>query len=48
LRLVARADLELRSSPANKLLVLERLILALAAEPSHPTYAPIHQYAMEL
>jgi DNA polymerase-3 subunit delta len=48
LRLVARADLELRSSPANKLLVLERLILALATEPSHPTYAPIHQFAMEL
>jgi len=48
LRLVARADLELRSSPANKLLVLERLILALATEPSHPTYTPIHQFAMEL
>ena len=48
LRLVARADLELRSSPANKLLVLERLILALATEPTHPTYAPIHQFAMEL
>ncbi len=48
LRLVARADLELRSSPANKLLVLERLVLALAAEPSHPTYTPVHQFAMEL
>ncbi len=48
LRLVARADLELRSSPANKLLVLERLILALATEPSHPAYTPIHQFAMEL
>ena len=48
LRLVARADLELRSSPANKLLVLERLILALATEPTHPTYVPIHQFAMEL
>src|SRR5208337_3561258 len=48
LRLVARADLELRSSPANKLLVLERLILALATEPSHPTYTPVHQFAMEL
>jgi len=48
LRLVARADLELRSSPANKLLVLERLILALATEPSHTTYAPVHQFAMEL
>lgn len=48
LRLVARADLELRSSPANKLLVLERLVLALATEPTHPTYAPTHQFAMEL
>ncbi len=46
LRLVARADLELRSSPANKLLVLERLILALATD------APVNiqpgQFAMEL
>ena len=48
LRLLARADLELRSSPANKLLVLERLVLALATEPTHPTYTPIHQFAMEL
>jgi DNA polymerase-3 subunit delta len=48
LRLVARADLELRSSPANKLLVLERLVLALSAEPSQTTYTPIHQFAMEL
>jgi DNA polymerase-3 subunit delta len=49
LRLVARADLELRSSPANKLLVLERLILALATEPTaSTTYAPTHQFAMEL
>ena len=48
LRLVAKADLELRGSPANKLLVLERLILALAAEPTAPTCTPIHQFAMEL
>jgi len=48
LRLVARADLELRSSPANKLLVLERLVLALATEPAHPTYGVSHQFAMEL
>ena len=34
LSLIARADLELRSSPANKLLVLERLVLALAGSPS--------------
>jgi DNA polymerase-3 subunit delta len=48
LRLVAKADLELRSSPANKLLVLERLILALAAEPAAPTYTTTYQFAMEL
>ena len=49
LRLVARADLELRSSPPDKRLVLERLVMALATEPSMPTYAPpTHQFAMEL
>ena len=48
IRLVARADLELRSSPANKLLVLERLILDLATEPRPTTYEPSHQFAMEL
>jgi DNA polymerase-3 subunit delta len=48
LRLVAKADLELRSSPANKLLVLERLVLALATEPTQAIYTPIHQFAMEL
>jgi DNA polymerase III subunit delta len=48
IRLVARADLELRSSPANKLLVLERLILDLATEPKPLTYEPTHQFAMEL
>jgi DNA polymerase-3 subunit delta len=48
LRLIARADLELRSSPANKLLVLERLVLALATEPAAVTYSPAHQFAMEL
>jgi len=48
IRLVARADLELRSSPANKLLVLERLILDLSTEPKPPTYEPSHQFAMEL
>jgi DNA polymerase-3 subunit delta len=46
LRLVARADLELRSSPANKLLVLERLILALATSPTHPPNTPHHPIAM--
>jgi DNA polymerase-3 subunit delta len=48
LRLVAKADLELRSSPANKLLVLERLILALAAEPAATIHAATYQFAMEL
>jgi DNA polymerase-3 subunit delta len=48
LRLVARADLELRSSPANKLLVLERLILDLAAEPTQGLFEQAHQFAMEL
>jgi DNA polymerase-3 subunit delta len=33
LRLVARADLELRSSPPDKRLVLERLVYDLATEP---------------
>jgi DNA polymerase-3 subunit delta len=48
IRLVARADLELRSSPANKLLVLERLILDLSTEPKSIPYDPSHQFAMEL
>ncbi len=33
IRLIARADLDVRSSPADKRLVLERLILDLASEP---------------
>ncbi|WP_353066491.1 DNA polymerase III subunit delta [Tunturibacter psychrotolerans] len=48
IRLVARADLELRSSPANKLLVLERLILDLSTEPKPNTYDPSQQFAIEL
>jgi DNA polymerase-3 subunit delta len=48
IRLVARADLELRSSPANKLLVLERLILDLSTEPKPSPYEPSHQFSMEL
>jgi DNA polymerase-3 subunit delta len=48
IRLVARADLVLRSSPANKLLVLERLILDLSTEPKPTPYDPTHQFAMEL
>ena len=47
LRLVAKADLELRSSPANKLLVLERLVLALASEPV-AARSELGQFAMEL
>ena len=37
LRLVARADLELRSSPPDKKLVLERLVYELASEPKPVT-----------
>ncbi len=49
LRLIARADLELRSSPPDKRLVLERLVLELASESR--TASPFEissQYAMEL
>jgi DNA polymerase-3 subunit delta len=47
LRLIARADLELRSQPADKRLVLERLVLELASEPK-PAMAGISpQYALE-
>ena len=46
LRLIARADFELRSSPPDKRLVLERLVLELAGEP-RGTLAST-QYAMEL
>jgi DNA polymerase-3 subunit delta len=50
LRLIARADLELRSSPPDKRLVLERLVLALASEePAPPALGFLNaQYAMEL
>jgi DNA polymerase-3 subunit delta len=34
---VARADLELRSSPPDKKLVLERLVYELASEPKAAT-----------
>jgi DNA polymerase-3 subunit delta len=49
IRLIARADLELRSSPPDKRLVLERLVLELASEAraASPTEASA-QYAMEL
>ena len=50
LRLIARADLELRSSPPDKRLVLERLVLALASEePVQSSLGVLSaQYAMEL
>ena len=50
LRLIARADLELRSSPPDKRLVLERLVLALASEEQAPSSVGFlsAQYAMEL
>lgn len=48
LRLIARADLELRSSPPDKRLVLEKLIVALASEPTELTISSAHQFAMEL
>jgi DNA polymerase III subunit delta len=50
LRLIARADLELRSSPPDKRLVLERLVLALASEEQAPAALGFlsAQYAMEL
>ncbi len=48
LRLIARADLELRSSPPDKRLVLERLVLELASEPRPTSSFEISpQYAME-
>jgi len=48
LRLIARADLELRSQPPDKRLVLERLVLELASEPkSMPGVGLSPQYAME-
>ncbi len=46
LRLIARADLEVRSSPPDKRLVLERLVLELASEP-RPSRL-MEQYAMEM
>jgi len=48
LRLIARADLEIRSSPPDKRLVLERLVLALATQPKPSKYDPTPQFAMEL
>jgi DNA polymerase-3 subunit delta len=49
LRLIARADLELRSQPPDKKLVLERLVMELASEPKPAQLVPgSTQFAMEL
>ena len=48
LRLIARTDLEIRSSPPDKRLVLERLVLALATEPKITASRAGGQFAMEL
>ena len=48
LRLIARTDLEIRSSPPDKRLVLERLVLALATEPKPSPTPGTAQFAMEL
>ena len=48
LRLIARADLELRSQPPDKRMVLERLVLDLASEPKPAAGVGMSpQYAME-
>jgi len=47
LRLIARADLELRSSPVSKRLVLERLVLDLSSDPKVSADDPSFQFAME-
>lgn len=48
LRLIAKADLEIRSSPPDKRLVLERLVLGLATEAKVNVYEASGQFAMEL
>ena len=40
IRLIARADLALRSSPPSKRLVMENLVLALSTEPKQPEPSP--------
>ena len=47
LRQIARADLEIRSNPPDKRLVLERLVLALATEARHQPSTAFAQFAME-
>ena len=48
LRLIARADLELRSQPPDKRLVLEKLVFDLTKEPKAVQGELSTQYAMEL
>jgi DNA polymerase-3 subunit delta len=48
LRLIARADLELRSSPPDKRLVLERLVYDLAAEPKATSLFASSQLTFEV
>ena len=48
LRQIARADLEVRSNPPDKRLVLERLVLALSTEARQQPSAVFTQFAMEL
>lgn len=48
LRLIARADLDLRSSPVSKRLVLERLVLDLSSDSKVSADDPSFQIAMEV
>lgn len=49
LRLIARSDLELRSSPPDKRLVMERLVLELAGEPRPQGLRGLsEQYSLEI
>ena len=48
IRLIARADLELRSSPPDKRLVLERLVYDLASEPKAPSPWASSQLSFEV
>lgn len=47
LRLIAKADLELRSQPPDKRLVLERLVMELASDPRTAAMENRGQYAMD-
>ena len=48
LRLIARADLDLRSSPPDKKLVLERLVMELASEPQAEHVGPLSQTELQI